>query len=610
MIRSISFCVIPSPDARNHINACLQSIAAQGVEDYEILVPGSGEPRNRTRFVALPPGMSPKNINPVRNHLCSQASKDYILLMDASLTLAPDWYANVRHVTWLDVIGSRLETRKGRRGIDWSFSHTLRSQKWILPLEYGEWLTRAFVNGDLMLLRKTVWDRIHFEDDLSALDGSEQFCLRAGEMGYRVGVIPAARGIFQNKGSFFRPYNPGKAYEEARKVVGRFRKNLFDGSQLFLAGNYDSALNRFRTVLEEDPDNIDVLSKVGLAMRNTGKPGEAIETFDRVLEQEPENKVALRGRGWAYLQRGQPDRAIPDLEFVMRNVPPGDYGPWLEAARGLAMAHFQCGAAAESIQVYEEILEKLPRDFIQPPLDVYQGLGDACIQAGNLEEADKHLSQALSMAEADQPELVPVLQNKIEQARQPGNALLQSGQFEQALKWFQTLIEREPENADALAKAGWALHNLGRYEEAIEYFGRALQRQAQHALALRGRGWAHLQNGQPEKALPDLKQAMKGIDAGDPAARLEAARGLGWAHYHCGHAKEAIQVFENALKMFPETLGEAPFDVFQGLGHACFKAGRMKEAERYLTQALEKADPNNADLIANLKATIEQTRGG
>ncbi|CCQ89778.1 hypothetical protein NITGR_170035 [Nitrospina gracilis 3/211] len=609
MIRSISFCVMPISKGRTFLKTCLESIAVQGVQDYEILIDGPGNNDGHIRYLPWSSG-SAGSINQTRNRLCASAQKEHIVLIDASLSLAPDWFANLRNVTWLDVIGSRLETKRGGRGIDWSFSHTLKSGKWVLPLEYEEWLTRAFVNCNLVLFRKAVWERVGFEENRSALDGSEDFCLRAAEMGYRVGIASKARGLFQANGSWWRPFNPGKEYDEARKVVGRFRKTLFEGSQQFLAGQYEQALDCFHTVLEEDPDNIDVLAKTGLALRNTGKAYEAIETFNHVLAAEPGNKVALRGRGWAYLQLGDAARAIPDLQFVMQNVPPGDYGPWLEAARGLATALGQTGDTTGSIQVYQEILEKLPRDFVQPPLDVYQGLGEAQLRAGNPALAEPHLAKALALAEKEQPALVPALKQKLEQARQPGIALLQSGQFEQALKLFLPILENEPGNPDIRNHVGWAMHNLGRYAEAIDHFNIALETHAGHLAARRGRGWAQLQSQQHESALADLLRAFEETPVTDAAERLEAARGLGWAQYHCGHFIDAINTFENVLQTFPKEWGEPPFDVYHGLGHACFQAGRMADAKRHLARAKEKADPTNTDLITDLQHTLDQAERG
>lgn len=94
--------------------------------------------------------------------------------------------------------------------------------------------------------------------------------------------------------------------------------------------------------------------------------------------------------------------------------------------------------------------------------------------------------------------------------------LIRAGQFEQALPVLAEVLQRNPQNADALNWLGYANRRLGRYDEAVGYYRQALAADPHHLGAREYLGEAYLEQGNVSAAQEQL-------------AALEAACTLGCA---------------------------------------------------------------------------------
>lgn len=56
-----------------------------------------------------------------------------------------------------------------------------------------------------------------------------------------------------------------------------------------------------------------------------------------------------------------------------------------------------------------------------------------------------------------------------------GQKLLEEGNFEEALAFFEQALLKNPNDPDLLNSKGVALRSLGRYDEAIECFNKSLE---------------------------------------------------------------------------------------------------------------------------------------
>ncbi len=199
MIISISFCILNYGHTDASIGRCIESIRRQGVPKYEILICSSKRSYNDVVTFNEDEWVRRGKVNKMRNHLCSYASKEFIVLMDGGVELTSNWYSNIRKADCFDLIGSRLLASDNKRVIDWAYPFRLADKHLPLPLQYDEWTNKAYISGILMVIRHDVWEQIKFSEGLLLdEDGEVDFCLRSSEVGFRVGVFPEALAIYHH----------------------------------------------------------------------------------------------------------------------------------------------------------------------------------------------------------------------------------------------------------------------------------------------------------------------------------------------------------------------------------------------------------------------------
>lgn len=193
MITSIAFCIVDRLNDPSLLSRCAAAIRRQGLADFEILICGRSDPLIQgTRF--LPGG---RDISSKWNHLVQETTKDYVLFIDSSVELAPDWGDWVRSADCFDVVTTAMTTPGGQRVVDWACFDRRAKDHFPRPVHYDEWSPRAFVSGLLILVRKDVLENVALgESPHGGYDEEADFCRRAEEMGYRCGAAIGARAIY------------------------------------------------------------------------------------------------------------------------------------------------------------------------------------------------------------------------------------------------------------------------------------------------------------------------------------------------------------------------------------------------------------------------------
>jgi len=167
--------------------------------------------------------------------------------------------------------------------------------------------------------------------------------------------------------------------------------------------------------------------------------------------------------------------------------------------------------------------------------------------------------------------------------------LQKAGRFADAARAYHGLLERQPDNADALHLFGVLHHQSGYFARAVELIGKAV--------ALRpGAAAFHANLAEAYRALGQYQQA---IDCCQTALRLrpdypEAANNLGLAFHDTDRFAEAVAQFNAALTLRPD------FAVAQNnLGTSLRELGRIGQAMAAYRAAVE-LDPELALARSNL----------
>ena len=178
-------------------------------------------------------------------------------------------------------------------------------------------------------------------------------------------------------------------------------------------------------------------------------------------------------------------------------------------------------------------------------------------------------------------------------ARRDGGGAFAAGDYAAARDFYQSAVDRNPNDAEAHNNLGQALERLGRVPEAVAHFERAVSLVADK--------WAYRFNlahavgeaGQWDRAVTEYREAVRLFPA-DYATQYNLALAL----YKRGDPSAAVPEFEKAIALAPN---EPTFHF--SLGMTFEKLGRVSEAVREYRRFLE-MDPLSPD-ADKLKSHIE-----
>lgn len=229
---------------------------------------------------------------------------------------------------------------------------------------------------------------------------------------------------------------------------------LQQGISFHQSGQLDEAIRCYREALKGQPENISVLSNLGVALRARGMLDEAAACFRKVLAINPGNADAHYNLGNALKGQGQLDEAISCYRTAISIKP--------EFAR----FHYNLGNTLQGQGRLDEAVSCYRKAIVINPDDarVHYNLGKALKDQDKLDAAVSSYRKAIAI----NPEFAEAHQNL-------GNALKDQGKPDQTVECCRSVVAIRPENAVAHYNLGIALRDLGKRDEAISSFKEALE---------------------------------------------------------------------------------------------------------------------------------------
>lgn len=127
-----------------------------------------------------------------------------------------------------------------------------------------------------------------------------------------------------------------------------------------------------------------------------------------------------------------------------------------------------------------------------------------------------------------------------------GKAAFEQGQYEEAIRFFDSSLELEPDNPAPLYNKGTTLCGLGNYEEALSCLDRVIELDPEDTAALQNKGACLNGLGRYKDAIILFDNILK-VDPGNLAAMTSKGVSLAYLSRY----KEAISLFEKVLKRDP-----------------------------------------------------------
>jgi len=175
-----------------------------------------------------------------------------------------------------------------------------------------------------------------------------------------------------------------------------------------------------------------------------------------------------------------------------------------------------------------------------------------------------------------------------------GNALLNRGQFDEAISHFQEAIRIKPSAAEIHGNLGVAFLNHGQTDGAIEQFQEAIGLKPSFVNAYMNLGLALFKHGDNDEAITEFQKAIT-----LKPDFVEAHINLGVTLLDQGRTDEAMGQFQEAIRLKPDNA-----DAHYNLGVAFLNQGRADEAIRQFQETL-RLDPGDPDVRGKLAKAME-----
>jgi len=330
--------------------------------------------------------------------------------------------------------------------------------------------------------------------------------------------------------------------QSSRPEMLRLRAAIEAGS-----GNTEAANKDLQDALALAPTNVNSLLNYASLQWRLGQKDAARDTFTKVLGLDPNNRTALSSMG--YLARDKGDNKLAETYFTRAAAAhPKDFAPYL-ALGDLYTAERKFPDAQTN---YESAFQRNPTSAL-----AVAGGVNAAIESHNLDLAKSWLDRAKGRMN-DSPQL----------NREHERYLTLKGDYAESAKLGFSVLEKLPNDREAVVYLAYDLYYLGRYDDAeslVTKYDPIITNDKDLPLIA---GYLHARDGKKREAVADFTRAL---DRDPKMATGYVNRGF--MLNDLKEATKAAQDFHIALRLQPD-YGEAHL----GLAYADLQLHRPQPA--------------------------------
>jgi tetratricopeptide (TPR) repeat protein len=170
-------------------------------------------------------------------------------------------------------------------------------------------------------------------------------------------------------------------------------EDMAAGSELFKAGKYDEAAERFRKVIERYPENYEGYFNLGLTLLKKGEVDPAIAALEKAAELNPQSVESLFALGECYFAKGEIEKAEQSFSRAIALNPESPLAHY-----NLGLVFYKLGKNEEALAAFEKSIALKPDNA-----SAHYQAGLAAIRLQSFEKAIKSFEEFLRL-EPNAPE--------------------------------------------------------------------------------------------------------------------------------------------------------------------------------------------------------------
>jgi len=282
-------------------------------------------------------------------------------------------------------------------------------------------------------------------------------------------------------------------------------------ADLMVQGAYPEATEAFRRVVAAEPDNVEALAGLGMALGRQYKLNEADEQFDKVLALQPNNPVAHCGKAMVMLYRVEKNQLGSLTRHDALHQAGRECNKALDADPRVVEAHYLLGIVYKeegrldlAIQAFGGAIRLDPR-YVR----AFNMLAATQFLKGNLAEATENYKQAIAIVPKNSAAHLGL-----------GEIYMKEARYEDAMNELNTALAINPNNVSIHLAMAEALESRGNSAAAIREYEQVTKLKADETKAYLGIAKLRESQGEYNAAVEQLQIALRGAPDSELRQRL------------------------------------------------------------------------------------------
>ena len=335
-----------------------------------------------------------------------------------------------------------------------------------------------------------------------------------------------------------------------------------------ISRDFELAVRLYKEMLQESPDDIELLRQMGNLYVKSGKDGEAFSVFNRIITLSPKDVDALISIGGIYRRQKKYNESIAVLE---RALATGTNNT--QVSYNLGFTFKQMGSYDDAIACFEDVVDQNQNDVL-----AFNHIGAIYAERNQHEEA---INTYLRGLKTDPNH--PILQMNLAKSYEA------IGGYSKAVVAYAAALKAKPGWLECIDNYSKLLLKLNRVRDAYDLINGALRLNAEDAKMHTRMGDVYMR----QSIFPDAEKEYKTALYHDEEY-IPALEGLVDSQEEQGKTEEAVQTIQKIEKIAPDNP-----TVMQKSASVYLSANRLSAAYEKIMQLMD-SSPRDVQTLSLL----------
>ncbi len=339
-----------------------------------------------------------------------------------------------------------------------------------------------------------------------------------------------------------------------------------------LARDYQLAAKYYKTLISENPDNVDYKIQLGNLYVKAGDDDQAFDVFKVILKSNPENLTVLMALAGINRRKERFDESVAVLEqaLLISNNSPEDLAT---INYNLGFTYRQMGNNDDALRCFENVIAENPKDVLS-----YNHLGAIHALQGDQQKAIEAYQRGLQFDPNH-----PILHFNI------ARSYAEIGNTKKALSHYESALRTKPGWLDAIEEYANLLLKDNKVKEAEDTVQKALKLNPDDVKMHTSMGNVYNRKSIFDNAEIEFKKALDGNDEYKPALT-----GLAHSLEKQGKHAEAAETIKKVSRLNPDDVA-----IIKQSAHVLLSANFLSAAYEKISRLWE-INPNDPQTISLL----------